>query len=51
MFICTAEAPDIPAPDSVTVCMSSAASVMPQARAAIFLRHRDAGQPSCASAA
>ena len=29
MFMCTAEAPDIPAPDSAMACIMTAASVMP----------------------
>ena len=30
MFMCTAEAPDKPAPDSAMVCIMTAASVMPR---------------------
>ena len=30
MFMCTAEAPDMPAPDSPIVCIIIAASVMPR---------------------
>ena len=29
MFMCTAEAPDMPAPDSAMACIMTAASVMP----------------------
>ena len=42
MFMCIAEAPDMPAPDAAIVCIIIAASVMPRPAPPIFLRHRDA---------
>ena len=42
MFMCTAEAPENPAPDSLMVCIISAASVMPRPGTAELGRHGDA---------
>ena len=41
-LMCTAEAPDMPAPDSAMVRIMIAASVMPRPGAAIFLGDADA---------
>ncbi len=42
MFICTAEAPENPAPDCATACMTHRRLGDAEAAAAKFLRHRDA---------
>ena len=42
MFMCTAEAPEKPAPDSAIACIITAASCDAEARAAELLRHGDA---------
>ena len=42
MFMCTADAPDMPAPDAAMVCIISAASVMPRPAPPYCLGHRDA---------
>ena len=41
MFMWTAEAPDMPAPDSAIVCIEQRRFGDAEPRAAVFLRHRD----------
>ena len=50
MFMCTAEAPCMPAPDSAIACIISAASVMPRPEPPYSSGMAMPSQPSAASA-
>ena len=50
MFRCTAEAPDMPAPDSLIACIMIAASVMPRPEPPYSSGMQMPSQPSRASA-
>jgi hypothetical protein len=51
IFMCTADAPDMPAPDSAIVCIITAASVMPNPAPPYSAGIAMPSQPSRASAA
>ena len=50
MFMCTAEAPDMPAPDSAMACIMMAASVMPSPEPPYASGMAMPSQPASASA-
>ncbi|MOA43097.1 hypothetical protein D3C78_1652160 [compost metagenome] len=51
MFMCTADAPDMPAPEALMVCIINAASVMPRPEPPYSSGMQMPSQPDSASAA